>query len=203
MAGAAMNKARILLIPLLGVALALGGCGRGGDAAAPPLAGATLGGPFTLTDQDGRSRTDTAFLGKYRLMYFGYTYCPDVCPTSLQTLMKGVHLLASRAPATAAKVQPIFVTVDPERDTPAVMKSYVGAFGPELIGLTGSSAQIAAVAKRYAVFYQKRAEKGSSDYLVDHMSQAMLFGPKGEPIALVPQDGTPEQVADELAKWVR
>jgi protein SCO1 len=202
MAGLAMNKA--LLIPALAAALLATGCDRGGgNAGAPPLAGARLGGPFTLTDQDGRVVADSAYLGRYRLMYFGYTYCPDVCPTSLQTLMAGYHLFRDRDPAAAAKLVPVFVSVDPERDTPAVMKQYVAAFGPELVGLTGTPKEIDQVARRYGVSYAKRQVEGASGYLVDHVSAAMLFGEKGEPIALVPQDGSKEQVADELAKWVR
>ena len=206
MAGAAMNKAR-RLIPLLGtlLLLAAGACGRGDRAAdaRPPLEGARIGGAFTLTDQDGRLRTDSMYLGRWRLMYFGYTYCPDVCPTTLQSLMNGYRVLRQRDPAAAAKLQPIFVTIDPERDTPAVMKAYVAAFGPGLIGLSGTPAETAAVAQRYAVSYQKRVTPGASGYLMDHMSQPMLFGAKGEPVALIAQDGTPAQIADELARWVR
>lgn len=196
-----MNNKAFPLIALLAAGL-LAGCAPDAAPELAPLAGARIGGPFALTDGGGRTVTDAQFAGRYRLIYFGYTFCPDICPTSLQTLMKGYRLLAERAPAEAVKLQPIFITVDPERDTPAVIRDYVAAFGPELIGLTGSSDQIAAVAKRHAVFYAKRETPGASGYLMDHMSQAMLFGPAGEPIALIPQDGTPAQVADELQRWI-
>jgi protein SCO1/2 len=200
MAGRAMNNpVRPLLAALL---LGLAAC-NSQPAAEPPLAGARLGGPFTLTDQNGRQISDTAFAGKYRIVYFGYTFCPDVCPTSLQHLMKGLKLFTADAPGLAEKIQPIFITVDPARDTPAVMQQYVAAFDPRLIGLTGSEAQIAEVAKRYGVFYQRAENAGSSDYLMDHMSQAILFDPDGKPLALLPQEQDGPAIAAELAKWVR
>jgi protein SCO1/2 len=147
--------------------------------------------------------SDTKFAGSYRIVYFGYTFCPDVCPTALQHLMVGLQKFAATAPEAAAKVQPIFITVDPARDTSAVLKQYVGAFGPRLIGLTGSEAQIAAVAKEFGVYYRRAPQGGGSDYLVDHMSQAVLFGPDGKPIALLPQEQDAGAIAAELAKWVK
>ncbi|TVV73887.1 SCO family protein [Sphingomonas solaris] len=200
MAGGTMNKPRFLSL-LLPALLALAACQS--PSAEPPLAGARIGGPFTLTDQDGRRVTDAQFAGRYRLVYFGYTYCPDVCPTDMQTLGRGLSLFEKQAPALAAKVQPIFITVDPARDTPAVLKQWVAAFHPRLIGLTGSEAQIAAVAKEYAVIYQRVETPGSTSYLMNHTRTAVLFGPKGEPLALIPQDETPEAAAAELAKWVK
>jgi protein SCO1/2 len=200
MAGGAMNNpVRLLVAALL---LGLGACNPQ-PAEEPPLAGARLGGGFTLTDQDGHAVSDTKFAGRYRMIYFGYTFCPDVCPTSLQHLMQGLKKFAADAPDRAAKIQPIFITVDPARDRPAVMKQYVAAFDSRLIGLTGSEADIAAVAKRYGVFYQKAESAGSSDYLVDHMSQGMLFDPDGKPLALLPQEQDGDAIAAELAKWVR
>lgn len=195
-----MNKTRFSALVLASL-LTLAGCES--PPQQPPLAGAKIGGAFTLTDQDGRRVTDTQFAGRYRLVYFGYTYCPDVCPTDMQTLMRGLKLYETRDAAKAAKVQPIFITIDPERDTPPVLKQWVNAFHPRLIGLTGTPEQIAAVAKEYAVYYKKVATPGSTSYLVDHARQAVLFGPQGEPLALIPQDETPEAAADELAKWVK
>jgi protein SCO1/2 len=204
MAGGAMNNPiRIITAAAL---LALAGCGGGGSgkqAAEPPLAGARIGGPFTLVNQDGRTVTERDYDGRYRLIYFGYTFCPDVCPNTLQKLMKAFQSFASKAPDRAAKVQPIFITIDPARDTPAVMKQYVNAFDPRLVGLTGTPAQVAAVSKEFAVFSQKVESKGSSDYLMDHSSVPMLFGPKGEPIALLTtSDQSSDQLAAELDKWV-
>jgi protein SCO1/2 len=189
---------------LLALSLLLAGCGQ--QAAPPseaPLAGARIGGPFMLVNQDGRQVSDRDFDGRYRLMYFGYTYCPDVCPVDLQRLMAGYKLLEGSDPAIAAKIAPIFVSVDPERDTPPVLKQYVSAFSPKLIGLTGSPEQIATVAKEYAIVYSKEQQPGATDYLMNHSRVAYLFGPKGDPIALIPQDGTPEAIAAELKRWVR
>ena len=197
-----MNKT---LAPALAAVLALtvAGCQSSAPGAEPPLAGARIGGPFSLVDQDGKRVTDAQFAGRYRLIYFGYTFCPDVCPTDMQTLMQGLKLFEQRNPAAAAKVQPIFITVDPERDTPPVLKQWVSAFHPRLIGLAGTATETAAVAKEYAVIYQKVATPGSTSYLMDHSRTAVLFGPKGEPIALIPQDGKAEAAAAELAKWVQ
>lgn len=189
---------------LLALPLLLAGCGQ--NAAQPPqapLAGARIGGPFTLVNQDGRRVSDRDFAGRYRLMYFGYTYCPDVCPVDLQRLMAGYKLLEQSDPAIAAKIAPIFVSVDPERDTPKVLKQYVTAFSPKLIGLTGSPEQIAKVAKEYAIVYSKEQRPGVSDYLMNHSRVAYLFGPDGDPIALIPQDGEPEAIAAELKRWAR
>lgn len=189
---------------LLALPLLLAACGQ--SAAPPsqaPLAGARIGGPFTLVNQDGRQVSDRDFAGRYRLMYFGYTYCPDVCPVDLQKLMAGYKELEGSDPQIAAKIAPIFVSVDPGRDTPPVLKQYVSAFHPKLIGLTGTPDQIAKVAKEYAIVYSKEERPGASDYLVNHSRVAYLFGPKGDPIALIPQDGTPDAIAAELKRWVQ
>jgi protein SCO1/2 len=187
---------------LCALPLALAACGPSATAPEPPLAGARIGGPFALTDQDGKPRSDRDFAGRYRLMYFGYTFCPDVCPVDLQKLMAGYRLLEKSDPQIAVRIAPIFVSVDPERDTPPVLKQYVGAFHPKLTGLTGAPGQIAQVAKEYAIYYAKEKPPGASDYLVNHSRVAYLLGPKGEPIALIPQDGTPQQIAAELKRWV-
>ena len=135
---------------LLALPLAIAACGQPVSPEAP-LAGASIGGPFTLVNQDGRQVSDRDFAGRYRLMYFGYTYCPDVCPVDLQKLMSGYAQLEKADPKAAEKVAPIFVSVDPERDKPPVLKQYVSAFHPKLTGLTGSPAEIAKVAKAYAI----------------------------------------------------
>ena len=169
---------------------------------APPLEGASIGGTFTLTNQDGGRTSDRDFAGRYRLIYFGYTYCPDVCPVDLQQLAQGLRRFEKQDPARGAKVQPIFITVDPARDTPNVLKQYVAAFHPRLIGLTGSPEQIKDVAKRYGIFFAKHEVEGSSDYLMDHSRMAVLFGPDGKPIAIIPHDQGAEAVAAELQRWV-
>lgn len=181
---------------------ASGGNQQAAENAQGPLAGARIGGPFALTDQDGKRVTDKDYAGKYRIVYFGYSYCPDVCPVDLQLLMQGLRLFEKQDAAGAAKVQPILITVDPARDTPTVLKSYVAAFHPRLVGLTGSDEEIAKVAKAYAVYYRKAENAGASEYLMDHSRQTYLMGPDDKPIALLPQDETPQAVAAELARWV-
>ncbi len=205
MSGRMMNKFLSVLSTVLLLSL-LSGCNpasSGNEQTEPPLAGATIGGSFTLTNQDGGKSSDTDFTGQYRIIYFGYSYCPDVCPVDLQRLMQGLALAEKNDPTLAEKVQPIFITIDPERDRPEQLKQYVEAFHPRLIGLTGSVEEIAEVAKKYVIIYGKREDEGASEYLVDHSRQGYLFGPNGEPVALLPYDGTPQEIADEITRWMR
>lgn len=200
-----MNNPFLLPVALIALATAapmLSGCDRPAEQA--PLQGTRIGGPFTLIDQDGRKVSDRDFAGKYRLIYFGYTWCPDVCPLDVQHLMQGFKKLEKDDPALAAKIQPIFVSVDPARDTPPALKAFVSAFHPRLVGLTGSEAEIAAVAKEYAIYYKKQDKApGATGYLMDHSRQTVLFGPAGEPIALIPQDKSGDEIAAELKRWAR
>lgn len=137
---------------------------------------ALVGGPFSMTNQDGRKVSEKDFLGKHMLLFFGYTYCPDICPTELQVMMAA---LDSMGP-DAEKIQPVFVSVDPERDTPEVLKSYVENFGPRLVGLTGTPEEVAAISKAYRVYYAKAANPAAPDsYLMDHSSIIYLMGPDG------------------------
>jgi protein SCO1/2 len=169
----------------------------------PPLDGARIGGPFTLVDQNGVARSDRDFAGKYRIMYFGYTYCPDVCPVDVRNLTAGYRAFAKADPARAARVVPIFVSVDPERDTPTVLKQFTAAFDPALVGLTGTTAQISAVTKAYGVPVQIHKQPGNASYLVDHGRAAYLMDPDDKPIALLSQEAKPEVIAGELSKWVK
>jgi protein SCO1/2 len=193
----------LALIPLF-LAILLGGCQR--DAAPPPLEGATMGGPFTLTDQNGRRVRDSDFAGKYRIVYFGFTFCPDVCPADLATVGAALRQFESRDPARGARVQPIFISVDPARDTPPVLRAYVANFHPRMVGLTGSEEEITRVARAYGVYFQRgrpdpaHPERG---YPVDHSRIVVLYGPDGKPIAILPHDRGPDGVVDELDRWVR
>ena len=213
-----MNKAiRSFVLPLT-VLLAACNMGAGGNASSEmegtrgDLAGARIGAPFTLTDQDGKKVRWDDFKGKYRLVYFGYSYCPDVCPLDLQHIMQGFSQFEKADAGRAAKVQPIFISIDPERDTPAVLKTYVAAFHPKLIGLTGTPDEIAKVAKDFVVIANKEKAEGASGYLVSHSRTPYLFGPDGQPVALVPvddpgtadkQEGTADDVRAFLEKWVK
>jgi protein SCO1 len=169
----------------------------------PPLDGARLGGAFTLTDENGKRVTDTAFAGRYRLVYFGYTFCPDVCPVDVQRLMQGLKAFETKDAARAAKIQPLFISVDPGRDTAAVLAIFTNAFHPRLLGLTGSDAEIEAVKTRYGVYSEKDKAKADGTYTVSHSSTSILFGPKGEPITMLSPDKGPETVAQELDRWVK
>jgi protein SCO1/2 len=169
----------------------------------PPLEGARIGGPFALVDQDGKAVTDRTFAGKYRIMYFGYTFCPDVCPVDMQNIGAALRILDRGDPAIAAKIAPIFVSVDPDRDTPAVLKQFVRAFHPRMVGLTGSPQAIAQVAKEYAVYYQKGEVTPGGGYMVAHARVAYLMDPLGKPVALLPQDQAPDKIATEIRRWVR
>ena len=188
--------------PILGLllALALAACSGGSDE--PPLKGAAIGGPFTLTDQDGRKVTDRDYAGRYRIIYFGFTHCPDVCPTDLAVIGQALRRFEKSDPARAARVTPIFVSVDPERDTPAVIKEYVAAFHPRLVGLTGTSAQLADMTRRYGAYSGKEAPTADGGYNVNHSRVAELIGPQGEPIALLPYEKGADAVAAELDRWV-
>ncbi len=200
MAKHTMNKGLLAL----GAALLLAPTACKGPTEQAPLAGAAIGGHFVLTDQDGHRFDSATLAGRYPILYFGYTFCPDICPLDMAVLGQALKTLAAKDKAKADKVQPIFVTVDPERDTPAVLKKYVAAFSPRLIGLTGTPAEIAGVAKDYAIFYQKApAQAGSSGYLMNHSREALLFGPDGKPIALLPVDADKDQVVSAIEKWVQ
>jgi protein SCO1 len=192
---------RILTSLLLAFALLATGCSQ--RSPEPPLAGARIGGPFALTDQNGRTVRDTDFAGHYRLIYFGYSFCPDVCPTDLQSIGQAMIQFEKKDPARAARVQPIFITVDPERDTPAVLKPYVAAFHPRLIGLTGSKQQIDQVRQAFGIYAEAQPSTAGGEYLVNHSRLAVLFGPDGKPIVLVPQEEGPKGILDTLDTWVK
>lgn len=195
------SASRPFAVLVLLVALLLAACSSQG--APPPLEGASMGGPFTLTDQNGHRVSDRDFAGKYRLIYFGYTFCPDVCPVDMQVIGAGLRRFEAADAARAAKVQPIFISVDPARDTPEVLRRFVAAFHPRLLGLTGSEAEIAQVAREYRVFYQRGEASPGGGYMVNHTRMAVLYGPDGKPITIVPTDHGPEGVAAELGRWVR
>jgi cytochrome oxidase Cu insertion factor (SCO1/SenC/PrrC family) len=159
---------------------------------------ALVGGPFTLTDHTGKQVTDKDFLGRHMLVFFGFTYCPDICPTELQVMTAALDMMGPNGD----KIQPVFITVDPERDTPDVMKAYVENFGPRLVGLTGSPQEIAAAAKAYRVYYAKSAKTGSEDYLMDHSSILYLMGADGRFVKHFTYTTDAAKLADALKEAV-
>lgn len=179
--------------------------------ASAPLAGAAIGGPFTLIDQDGKQRSYDEFNGQYRLVYFGYTQCPDICTPDVQNLMAGLTAFEKANPELQGKVQPLFITVDPKRDTPAVLKQFVSSFHPRLIGLTGSDEQVAAAAKAFAIYASRVEGSSPENYLMSHSQTPYLMGPDGKPLDLLtvdqPKAGESQVqakvVTEKLARWVR
>ncbi|MEE4452834.1 SCO family protein [Novosphingobium resinovorum] len=171
--------------------------------ASPPLEGAAIGGPFTLVDKDGKTVTWESFKGRWRIVYFGYTFCPDACPLDVQAMMGGFTRFEKSHAAQAAKVQPIFITIDPARDTPAIVGEWTAAFGPRLLGLTGTPAQVDKAAKAFAAYYKKGTPTPDGGYLMDHTRIAYLMDPNGKPVAMLPVDQKPDAVEAELAKWVK
>jgi protein SCO1/2 len=181
----------------------LGACNEAQAPAGPaPLAGAAIGGPFELIDAAGKTVRWSDFDGKYRIVYFGYAFCPDVCPVDVQRMIAGFARFKAAEPELAAQVQPLFITIDPARDTPKVVGEFAAAFSQDLLGLTGTPAQVDTAAKAFKVYYNKGAQSAGGGYTMDHSRTAFLMGRQGEPIALLPVDQGAEQVAAELEKWV-
>ena len=160
---------------------------------------AQVGGPFTMTDQDGRQVTEQMLEGRWSLVFFGFTYCPDVCPTTMQVLGAAQQQLGPKAD----KFQVVFISVDPERDTPEQIKTYLSneVFPKGTIGLTGTPEQVAAAAKAYRVYYKKNGE--GSDYLIDHSTPAYLMNPKGQFDRVLPYGISPEETTRQIADAMR
>ena len=157
----------------------------------------SIGGPFTLTAPDGTTVTDETYRGKWLLVFFGYTSCPDICPTTLYEIAAAIEELGP----DAAKLQPIFITVDPERDTPEVMGKYTGSFDPRIVGLTGSPQQIAAVAREYGAYSAlHKTGAGAEDYSVDHSTYIYIMDPQGKFVRGLDADTPTGRIADTLRK---
>jgi protein SCO1/2 len=153
-----------------------------------------IGGPFTLIDQNGTRRTDADFRGKLMLVYFGFTYCPDVCPTDLLQMTLAVDQLGE----AGEMVQPVFITVDPERDTPEHLKGYMSLFHPRFVGLTGDASAIREAAGAYRVYYKKVEWDDSSHYAVDHSAFIYLMGRDGEYLGFFPPGTSAERLAETI-----
>jgi protein SCO1 len=194
---------RVLAAGLAAAALALGiVAGRLGVEPSPQRNQAAampgIGGHFALTTPEGRAVTDRSFPGQWLLLYFGYTSCPDACPTALNALGNALDELG----LLAAKVQPIFITVDPERDTPQVMADYVKSFDPRILGLSGSPEQIGAAAQEFRVYYKVRP-LGNNEYAIDHSSFIYVIDPEGQVVRLLSGDLPGHSMAEELDRLIR
>jgi protein SCO1/2 len=156
---------------------------------------ALIGGPFSLVDQTGKRVTEADFAGRATLVYFGYTFCPDVCPTGLATMLAAYDKLT---PQEQAKIVPLFITVDPERDDVAAMAGYVALFHPALVGLTGTVEETDAAAAAWRVYHRKAESGAASDYLVDHSSFTYLMNGENEYVTHFGHGTTPEEMAEGL-----
>ncbi len=163
------------------------------------IANVELGGPFTLTDHTGRQVTEKDYLGNFTLVFFGYTFCPDVCPTELGDIALALDELGDDSVA----ITPLLISIDPERDTPAVLAEYVTLFHERLIGLTGTPAQVKEVADAYRVFYQRVEDPNYSYYLMDHSSFVYLLDPEGNVASLLRYGTPPEEMADIIRQHMR
>ncbi|MGI9463786.1 MAG: SCO family protein [Aestuariivirgaceae bacterium] len=179
----------------LAAMLVLAGSGFG-HSTTPPALESLFGGPFSLTDHTGVQRSDQDYRGKFMLIYFGYTTCPSICPANLQHMADALDRLGDKA----AGIVPIFISIDPGRDRPEVIKEYVGHFGDGFVGLTGSETDVRAVAKAYRVHRRKVVEKDAApqDYLVDHASITYLMGPDGKFRTLFPHNTPGETIAERI-----
>jgi protein SCO1 len=154
----------------------------------------TFGGPFTLTASDGSTKTDESFRGRWMLVYFGYTHCPNICPMTLSAISRALDTLGPRG----ANVQPVYITIDPERDTPEQMGEYTRAFDPRIVGLTGTPQAIALVAKEYRVFYEKVAGQTRDDYSMMHSSYIYVMDPNGRYVTLITQSEDPAAIVERM-----
>jgi protein SCO1/2 len=179
----------------IAVGLALAACGQSSGSGAVSSSGeALVGGPFQLIDQNGRPTDQSVLKGKWSAVFFGYTYCPDVCPTTLQALAGAEAKLGDKA----RNLQVVFISVDPGRDTPAQLKTYLSipAFPKNTIGLTGTAAQVAAAAKAYRVYYQKEGQ--GEGYTMAHSSIVYLMDPAGKFVTALTESQTPSEVATQI-----
>ena len=156
--------------------------------------GAAIGGPFELTAATGQAVTERSFAGRYRLIYFGYSACRDICPATLDEVGRALDALGDRA----ARIQPLFITVDPEHDTPEALRSYLSAFNPRLVGLTGTTRQIREVQREYRL--ASAIHPNGAGYTIDHGSVLYLMGPDGRYVAPIRADETGAEMAADIAR---
>jgi protein SCO1/2 len=193
---------RLLIAALVGAALVFVGAGaflafdlrNGPRGVARTWLGSAIGGHFDLVDQNGKRVSDTDLRGTWLLVYFGYTHCPDACPAALNNIALTFRELGA---ARRAAIRPVFITIDPARDTPDVMKDYVASFDAPILALTGTAAQVAQAATAYRVYYAQRAEPGGN-YSLDHTSVIYVIDPKGRFAASLANEATPAQMAERL-----
>ena len=202
-----MMRGRLLTVIVAGFLIgALGGAAalllaRGGPPKVETSGKALIGGPFKLVDQTGKTVTDQDFRGRYMLVFFGFTHCPDICPAELQVMSESLESLGAKSD----QVLPVFITLDPERDTPDVVGNYVKNFGPRFVGLTGSPEAIAEAAKAYRVTFSKFVPDGQEDnqnYTIDHVAIAYLMGPDGKYVEHFPYGTPAAKMTETLRRYL-
>lgn len=171
-----------------------------GRPVATPMS-ANVGGPFTLVNHEGRTVTNGDFAGRYMLLYFGYTFCPDVCPTSLSTIAEAIEILGHEG----RDVVPLFISIDPGRDTPEHLASYIRFFHPRFVALTGTTEQVAAVARAFRVYYAKVPEESGDEdaYMMDHSSIVFLMGPDGRYLTHFGHETSAQEMATRVASVLK
>jgi len=162
--------------------------------AEPTANSASFGGPFTLTASDGSTKTDESFRGRWMLVYFGFTNCPNICPTTLSAISRALDIVGP----LSEKVQPLYITIDPERDTPQQMGDYTRAIDARILGLTGTPQAIASVAREYRVFYKKVPGQTPNDYSMMHSAYIYVMDPTGKYVTLITQSQDPDAIAERL-----
>lgn len=167
------------------------------------LSNSGVSGTFNLIDETGRAVTSESFDGKWRLMYFGYTFCPDICPTDTATMAAGLRLFEEKHPDAAARLQPLFLTIDPERDTPAALAEFTASFHPRILGLTGSREQVDAALKALRIYAVKVPGATPGSYTMDHQAMFYLLDEQGRPVEfLASSTATPESLAAMLERFL-
>lgn len=163
-----------------------------------PVTEDAFGGPFTLTDHTGKKVTEKDFTGKYRLIYFGFTYCPAICPTELAKITSAMKLVGDKS----KEIQPIFITVDPERDTTDSIAKYISMFHPSLVGLRGTAEETKAVTKAYKIYFAKVQDESMSDYTMDHSSFIYFMAPDDRLLRIFRMEDSPEEMAKTINAWM-
>ncbi len=207
-----MNRSALIAIALLiAVALGLGGryffsgeeARQGSTTGASTITSSLIGGPFEMIDHNGKIVTQASYAGRYMVVYFGYTFCPDVCPLGLQLIGEALDIFAEKG-GDVAKVTPIFVTVDPERDSPEILKEYLSNFHPAFVGLSGSVEQMSHMAKAYRAYYAKvKDETSSAEYLMDHTAITYLMGPDGGYVGHFSHSATADKMAAQFLQAIK
>lgn len=188
--------------PILAALLFLAACGGAPTEREAPLDGAPIGGPFELVNAAGETVTEKDFADRWQLIYFGYTFCPDICPVDVQRMGQAYAEMETAHPDVAERLQPIFVSIDPERDTPEIAQEFASSFNPAILGLSGSEDQVAAAAETFLAYRAKGEVRDDGFYLMDHSAYIYLIDPDGRPITFYDRTMPPAEIASDIREWM-